>query len=86
MMIHTASFGNFGNTTTVKTQTDFTVDQVEKLLDDAYNGFLDKTELKEVKQGIELWFNADDIKKRLKKRLAILETEYKKKEAKESKK
>ena len=78
MMIHTASFGNFGNTTTVKTQTDFTVEQVEKLLDDAYRGFLDKKELNEVKQGIELWYDSEEIRKRLKKRVAILEIEEKK--------
>lgn len=79
MMIHTASFGNFGNTTTVKAQTDFTVSQVEKLLDDAYNGFLSKDEMKEVKQGMELWYDSDEIRKRLKKRFAILEAENKKK-------
>ena len=78
MMIHTASFGNFGNTTTVKTQTDFTVEQVEKLLDDAYKGFLDKKELNEVKQGIELWYDSEEIRKRLKKRVAILDAEEKK--------
>lgn len=79
MMIHTASFGNFGNTTTVKTQTDFTVSQVEKLLEDAYNGFLSKDELKEVKQGLELWYDSDEIRKRLKKRFTIMEAENKKK-------
>ena len=78
MMIHTASFGNFGNTTTVKTQTDFTVEQVEKLLDDAYKGFLDSKEMKEVKQGIELWFDSEEIRKRLKKRVSALEALEKK--------
>ena len=78
MMIHTASFGNFGNTTTVKTQTDFTVEQVEKLLDDAYKGFLDSKEMKEVKQGIELWYDSEEIRKRLKKRVSALEALEKK--------
>jgi len=78
MMIHTATFGNFGNTTTVKTQTDFTVEQVEKLLDDAYKGFLDKKELNDVKQGIELWFDSEEIRKRLKKRVSALEAAEKK--------
>jgi len=79
MMIHTASFGNFGNTTTVKAQTDFTVSQVEKLLDDAYNGFLTKEEMKEVKQGMELWYDSEEIRKRLKKRYTIIDAENKKK-------
>lgn len=78
MMIHTASFGNFGNTTTVKTQTDFTVEQVEKLLDDAYKGFLDNKEMKEVKQGIELWYDSEEIRRRLKKRVSALEALEKK--------
>ena len=78
MMIHTASFGNFGNTTTVKTQTDFTVEQVEKLLDDAYKGFLDNKEMKEVKQGIELWYDSEEIRRRLKKRVSALEVLEKK--------
>lgn len=78
MMIHTASFGNFGNTTTVKTQTDFTVEQVEKLLDDAYKGFLDSKEMKEVKQGIELWYDSEEIRRRLKKRVTALEALEKK--------
>lgn len=78
MMIHTASFGNFGNTTTVKTQTDFTVEQVEKLLDDAYKGFLDSKEMKEVKQGIELWYDSEEIRRRLKKRVSALEALEKK--------
>lgn len=78
MMIHTASFGNFGNTTTVKTQTDFTVEQVEKLLDDAYKGFLDNKEMKEVKQGIELWYDSEEIRRRLKKRVTALEALEKK--------
>jgi len=78
MMIHTASFGNFGNTTTVKTQTDFTVEQVEKLLDDAYKGFLDNKEMKEVKQGIELWYDSEEIRRRLKKRVTALDALEKK--------
>lgn len=82
MMIHTASFGNFGNTSTVKTQTDFTVEQVERLLDDAYKGFLDKNELKDVKQGLELWFNNEEISKRLKKRMVILKAEDEKSQKK----
>ena len=51
---------------------------VEKLLDDAYKGFLDKKELTEVKQGLELWYDSEEIRKRLKKRVAILEVEEKK--------
>lgn len=78
MMVHTASFGSSGNTTTIKAHTSFTIKQVEKLLEDAYEGFLDKNELVQVKNGIEIWLDAEEIKKRLKKRYKLLETKAKK--------
>jgi ATP-dependent protease ClpP protease subunit len=77
MMVHTASFGSSGNTTTIKAHTSFTIKQVEKLLEDAYEGFLDKNELVQVKNGIEIWLDAEEIKKRLKKRYKLLETKAK---------
>lgn len=72
MMAHTASFGSSGNTSTIKAHTDFTVSQVEKLLDDAYEGFLTKDELAKVKNGVEVWFNSKQIVSRLKTRLKVL--------------
>lgn len=72
MMCHTASFGSSGNTSTIKAHTDFTVTQVEKLLDDAYEGFLTKDEIEKVKQGIEIWFDSAEITKRLEGRLKVL--------------
>lgn len=77
MMIHTASFGSSGNTPTVKAHTDFTIKQCEKLMLDAYEGFLTKAELDKVLNGIELWFNAEDIKPRLKKRFEAVELQAK---------
>jgi ATP-dependent protease ClpP protease subunit len=78
MMIHTASFGSSGNTPTVKAHTDFTVKQCEKLMKDAYEGFLSAEEIKMVLNGIELWFNAEEIKPRLKKRFQAIELQAKK--------
>lgn len=72
MMAHTASFGSVGNTSTIKAHTDFTVSQVEKLLDDAYEGFLTKDELAKVKNGVEVWFDSEQIVTRMKHRLKIL--------------
>jgi len=77
MMIHTASFGSSGNTPTVKAHTDFTIKQCEKLMLDAYEGFLTKPEMDKVLNGIELWFNADEIKPRLKKRFEAVELQTK---------
>lgn len=78
MMIHTASFGSSGNTPTVKAHTDFTVKQCEKLMKDAYEGFLSKDEIGKVLNGLELWFNAEEIKPRLRKRFEAVELQAKK--------
>ena len=78
MMIHTASFGSSGNTPTVKAHTDFTIKQCEKLMKDAYEGFLTAEEIKKVLNGIEIWFNAEEIKPRLKKRFLAVEMQDKK--------
>jgi len=77
MMIHTASFGSSGNTTNVKAHTDFTYKQVDKLLDATYEGFLTKEELASVKKGVELWFDAEEISKRVEKRLKHLKKQLK---------
>ena len=76
MMAHTASFGSVGNTSTVKSHTDFTVAQVEKLLDDAYEGFLTKEELAKVKNGVEVWFDSEQIINRMKGRMKVLQKRY----------
>lgn len=71
-MVHTASFGAAGSTGNVKAHTEFTVKQVEKLLNDTYEGFLTKDELVKVKQGVEMWFDADEIRARMETRVAHL--------------
>jgi ATP-dependent protease ClpP protease subunit len=78
MMIHTASYGAAGNTGNVKSYTDFTTAQVEKLLHDTYEGFLTKEEIAKVKLGVELWFNADEIRSRIQHRIKFLENKAKK--------
>jgi ATP-dependent protease ClpP protease subunit len=77
-MVHTASFGAHGNTSNVKSHTEFTVMQVEKLLNDTYEGFLTKDELEKVKSGVELWFDAAEISRRMKSRVKFVEQKEKK--------
>lgn len=77
-MIHTASYGTAGNTGNVKAHTEFTTRQVEKLLNDTYEGFLSKDELTKVKQGVELWFDADEIRSRMEHRVQFLTQKIKK--------
>lgn len=77
-LVHTASFGSSGNTNNVKSHTEFTVKMVEKLLNDTYEGFLSKEELKQVKHGVELWFDAGEIQTRMETRAKLLHTKMKK--------
>lgn len=71
-LIHTASYGTVGNTGNVKAHTEFTTRQVEKLLDETYEGFLTPEELEKVKIGVEFWFDSEEISARLKKRAELL--------------
>lgn len=77
-MIHTASFGTTGNTGDLKTQTAFIIKRVEKVLDDAYEGFLTADELLKIKQGMELWFDAPEIRAKIIRRVKVLEARAKK--------
>lgn len=83
-MVHTATFGSYGMTGNVKTHTDFTVRQIDKLLNETYEGFLNKEEFAKVKSGVELWFDADEIRTRMASRVKLLEKKLKpKRKAKE---
>jgi ATP-dependent Clp protease protease subunit len=84
-LVHTASFGSSGNTSNVKSHTEFTVKMVESVLNETYEGFLSKDELAKVKQGVELWFDAESIRKRFESRVKHLEAELKKKNKEDKK-
>lgn len=77
-MVHTANLGTQGNTGNVKAHTEFTVRMVEKLLNDTYEGFLTKEELVKIKSGVELWFDADEIKRRMKSRVKFIQAKNRK--------
>ena len=82
-MIHTASFGSSGNTGNVKAHTEFTVRQVEKLLNETYEGFLTKDELAKVKTGVEIWFDSEELRSRINNRVKYLKSKDKKKKVKQ---
>lgn len=65
MMIHTASYGTGGNTHGVQRHVDFSTKMINKMLQNTYSGFLSVAELEDVERGIEMWFDADEIKVRL---------------------
>jgi ATP-dependent protease ClpP protease subunit len=72
MMIHTAFFESQGSARNVKAHTEFTVKMIEKMLHETYDGFLTSEELEGVKSGVELWFDADQIRNRFQERLKFL--------------
>ena len=77
-MVHTATFGTAGFTGNVKAHTDFAVRQVEKLINDTYDGFLTKEELVKIKSGVEMWFDAEEIRARMERRVKLLQARQKK--------
>jgi ATP-dependent Clp protease protease subunit len=71
-MLHTAHYGSIGTVPNVKGQTDFATRQINKLLDQAYKGFLTDKELEELKNGKEFWFDAEESGKRMVRRYKYL--------------
>jgi heme oxygenase len=67
-MLHTAHYGSIGTVPNVKGQTEFATRQINKLLDQAYKGFLTDKELDELKNGKEFWYSAEEAQARMVKR------------------
>jgi ATP-dependent protease ClpP protease subunit len=72
MMVHHASFGSYGSAGNVKTHSAFVVKRVEEIIDEAYEGFLTPEEIQELKKGVELWFDAPEIRARMERRNELL--------------
>lgn len=71
MMVHTAGYSTGGNTSSIQRHVDFSTKMINRILDNTYIGFLSDQELKDIKTGVELWFDAKDIGKRLTSRMKI---------------
>ena len=74
MMCHTASYGTAGNVSNVRSHTEFATRRVAKIIDDTYEGFLTPEEIVELKKGVEMWFDAEEIRERMGKRVALLQS------------
>ena len=72
MMVHTASYGTGGNVSNVQSHVDFSTRRINKILDKIYTGFLTEAEFVVLRQGVEFWFDSEQIIDRLKTRQAIL--------------
>jgi ATP-dependent protease ClpP protease subunit len=71
-MVHYISFGTGGQGSHVRDMVKHTLDFSERLFRDTYEGFLTDKELEDVIEGKELWFNSEEIAKRLEDRIAFL--------------
>ena len=72
-LIHTASYGAYGSTGQVKSNVDFSTKQIKQILENTYGGFLTPTEILDVHKGVEFWFDAKEIKKRLENKSKFLQ-------------
>jgi ATP-dependent protease ClpP protease subunit len=84
MMVHSATFGAFGKQSDVISHASFVDKQVRVLMHSVYRDFLTDKELEEVIMGKEMWFDAEEIVRRLEIRSQMQEKRAKA-EAKKSK-
>lgn len=85
-MIHSYSGGAFGKAHEIYSSIDFDKDWFKNLCEDVYGGFLTEDEIKEVLDGKDFWFNADETYKRLIEFKKRFEEENKKEEKKQEEK
>lgn len=83
MMVHSASYGAVGSTHGIKRQANFFADQWHKVEVQTYKHFLTDQEIADVGKGLEFWLNADQIKTRLKRRVAASESKSNKRSKKD---
>jgi ATP-dependent protease ClpP protease subunit len=73
MMVHSATFGAFGKQSDVISHASFVDKQVRTLMHSIYKDFLTDKELEEVIMGKEMWFDAEEIVRRLELRAELQE-------------
>lgn len=65
MMIHSCSYGAIGKQSDVHNRVQFTTKFNEKFIRKNYTGFLSEEEIQKVLEGADLYFDSDEITKRL---------------------
>lgn len=73
MLVHTASYSAYGSTGQIKSNVDFSTKQIKNILERTYMGFLSTDEIADIHKGVEFWFDAKEIRKRLKNKNDFLE-------------
>lgn len=68
MMCHNASYGTYGKAGEIESNTTFSKKYIDRLLDDTYSGFMTEDEIKDLKKGVDFYFDSEEIIERLGKR------------------
>ena len=64
-LVHTASYGTDGNTHMVQNHVNFSTKLINRILEEAYAGFLTQNEIHDIERGIEMWMGAEEIRERM---------------------
>ena len=75
MMIHTSSGCIFGKQSDIRRQEDFYNDWLEGFFNEIYKDFLTQKEINEVLNGKDMWLNSEEVMKRFRHRVDIIEKE-----------
>lgn len=67
LMCHSAAFGSSGIVQQVRDHVDFIGHQCENIMQDVYRDFLSDQEFSDLKRGVEIWLDYDQINERLEK-------------------
>lgn len=78
MLVHNASFGTFGKASEITTQVRHMDKYLDSIIHEIYIGFLKEEEIKQVLAGVDFWFDAEQIRERLKIRQEFFAKEEKK--------
>ena len=75
--MHSCRFGSSGKAADIAAHTAHTLKTTEKLARETYgNGFLTEIELSQMLEGKEFYFDADQLRERLNRRMEVMEAEF----------
>lgn len=76
MMCHSAAFSSGGMVQQVRDHVDFTGRHAEAVMEDTYRDFLSNREFSDLKRGVEIWLDYNQINERLEKMFEAREDRY----------
>ena len=83
MMIHTSSGYTFGKQSDIRKQEDFYNDWLDKFFNEIYKDFLSPKEIDDVLNGHDMWLTSEDVMKRFRHRVDVINKENAKQQKKE---